>query len=263
MRSPENAVFSKTAFWVVHCIGECHWVVSSHLTSRNSFYIYSALFAFIFIQRDYLFLLLLFFLLHSVSVTYSESWVVTVVLGRRYDELSKTSNPLTFGFPKLKSAAEVCTLGLSPKYPSWCCLVWAAVNLVLLCSVAFAPHPSCLSCGLFSQARGFESGLLHLLSTPCRTLCTVWLTSPVSEIWPRFSWILGKLHPWALDRMAVVSGSSWPGERSKEMTWRWCCLAETATAASRQQPVPVWLPATLSSGSGKIVSVKKRIIKQN
>lgn len=86
---------------------------------------------------------------------YSSAWQTSA-------EPSKTSNPLTFGFPKLKFAAEVCTLGLSPKNPGWCCWVWAAVKLLLLCSIASAPHPSCLSCGLVSHTRDPESGLLNL-----------------------------------------------------------------------------------------------------
>lgn len=153
----------------------------------------------------------------------------------------------------------MCTLGLSPKYPGWCCWVWAAVNLVLLCSVALAPHPSCLSCGLFSYARGFESGLLNLLSTLCGTLRTTWVTSPVSDVWPHFAWILDKLRHWALDGRAEVSGSSRLGERSSETTWRWCCSAETATAVSLGQPV--YLRGSLSlclQAVAKLASVKKR-----
>lgn len=63
---------------------------------------------------------------------YSSAWQTSA-------EPSKTSNPLTFGFPKLKFAAEVCTLGLSPENPGWCCWVWAAVKLLLLCSTALLP----------------------------------------------------------------------------------------------------------------------------
>lgn len=152
----------------------------------------------------------------------------------------------------------MCTLGLSPKNPGWCCWVWAAVNLLLLCSVASAPHPSCLSCGLVSHARDFESGLLNLPLTPHRTLCTTWVTSPSAK----FGLILSEYranyirwHHRAPDGIAAVSGSSWPGERAR----RWRCSARQGPEAAC---VPVCsLPCCLQAVA-KLISAKK-IIKQS
>lgn len=62
----KNTVFSKLS--ELYTIGESHWVVMSNLTSPNNFYIYSALFAFIFIQRDYLFLFYYYYFSFSVNV---------------------------------------------------------------------------------------------------------------------------------------------------------------------------------------------------
>lgn len=97
-------------------------------------------------------------------------------------------------------------------------VLWGSA-LTLLCSITLTPHPSCSICGLLSHTR--ESGHPDLLLTPCRTLCAAWVTSPGKEVWPRFAWILGKLHHRAPDGTAVVSGSSWPGEGSNELAQRW------------------------------------------
>lgn len=152
----------------------------------------------------------------------------------------------------------MCTLGLSPKYPGWCCRVWAAANLLLLCSVAFAPHPSCLSCGLFSHARDFESGLLNLLSTLCRTLYNVnHFTSQ------------RRLASFGLNIGQITSLGSWRdscGLRVFLARWEQQWDDTEVTLLSRNchgsgpeaACVPVWLPVASSSGGGKISKCKKR-----
>lgn len=152
----------------------------------------------------------------------------------------------------------MCTLGLSPKNPGWCCCVWAAVKL-LLCRVASAPHPSCVSCALVSHTRDLESGLLNLSLTLSRTLCATWVTSPSAEFGLILSAYRANYIRWrhqAPGGIAAVSGCSWAGER----TQRWHCSAWQWPWGSL---CTCLLLVLSSAGSDKITECKKKeIIKQ-